>query len=206
MMYLPKVTLVAASDIKLSETIQSLTKSKTDIIFNTVKLFTSTDVKPTDNEIIVEHISPITCSKDYSYFIMYELHKHIATEYCLITQHDGWVVNPTSWTNKFLEYDYIGAPWPSGKVGNGGFSLRSMRFLRYFSDNNTPYVPNNDGLYLEDSIISTIYGHELTESGIQFAPEDVANQFSRELYYEKSHETPFGFHSFRDRNFMYLNL
>lgn len=206
MKYLPKVTLVAASDIKLSETIRSLTKSKTDIIFNTVKLFTSTDLMPKDNEIIVEHVSPITSSKDYSYFIMYELHKHITTEYCLITQHDGWVVNPTSWTDKFLQYDYIGAPWPSGKVGNGGFSLRSMRFLKYFSDNNKPFVPNGDGLYLEDSIITTIYGEDLAKDGLLFAPEDIANQFSRELYYEKSCESPFGFHSFRDRNFIYLNF
>ena len=33
---------------------------------------------------------------------------------------------------RFFDYDYIGAPWPNNfvnRVGNGGFSLRSKKFL-----------------------------------------------------------------------------
>ena len=28
---------------------------------------------------------------------------------------DGHIVNPHLWTNEFLKYDYIGAPWPKFK-------------------------------------------------------------------------------------------
>jgi len=136
---------------------------------------------------------------------MYELHKHINTNHCLITQHDGWIVNPDKWDDAFLNYDYIGAPWPSGKVGNGGFSLRTKSFLEYFDKHNKPYVPNDDNLYLEDSIITTIYYNDLINDGIRFAPEHLANNFSREVYYKNSVQKPFGFHSFRDANFEYLN-
>ena len=39
--------------------------------------------------------------------------------------------------NKFLKYDYIGAPWPKKQVdnskfvGNGGFSLRTRNLMIY---------------------------------------------------------------------------
>lgn len=204
MRILNNITLIAASDIKLSDTFQSLNNSKKHIVFNRVVLFTSKPVKP-DNGIDVIRVDPITCSKDYSKFIMYELHKHITTSHCLITQHDGWIVNHDKWNDAFLKYDYIGAPWPSGKVGNGGFSLRTKRFLEYFDKNNKPYVPNGDNLYLEDSIITTVYYEDLLKDGITFAPERLANEFSREVYYKNSVQAPFGFHSFRDANFIYLN-
>lgn len=202
MITLNNVTLIAASDIKIAETIKSLNVSKKHIAFNKVKLFTSKLIKP-DNDIEIIGVNPITCSKDYSYFIMYELFHHIDTEYCLITQHDGWIVNPDQWSKEFLNYDYIGAPWPSGKVGNGGFSLRTKRFLKYFKENNKPFVPNNDNLFLEDSIITTMYYDDLINDGYTFAPEHVANKFSREVYYKNSVQRPFGFHSFRDANFIY---
>ena len=73
----------------------------------------------------------------------------------LVIQDDGHIVNPSLWDEEFLKYDYIGLPWPfedswiekqlkeqrpiirkvypKNRVGNGGFSLRSRKFLE-FSD------------------------------------------------------------------------
>ena len=68
----------------------------------------------------------------YAKFCVEELHKHIDTEYCLLVQSDGFIINTDYWTDEFLQYDYIGAPWPhhDHAVGNGGFCLRSKKFLQ----------------------------------------------------------------------------
>lgn len=61
----------------------------------------------------------------------------VQTEFALFVQWDGFAINPQHWTDAYLEYDYIGAPWPwkwnperpERRVGCGGFSLRSKRWL-----------------------------------------------------------------------------
>jgi hypothetical protein len=54
-----------------------------------------------------------------------EFYTKIPTETFLIFQVDT-MINPRNKENinKFLEYDYVGAPWAWGGVGNGGLSLR----------------------------------------------------------------------------------
>lgn len=67
----------------------------------------------------------------YNQFCVEELYKHIDTEYCLLVQPDGFIINKEYWTDDFLKYDYVGAPWPGHDhaIGNGGFCLRSKKFL-----------------------------------------------------------------------------
>lgn len=96
---------------------------------------------------------------EYSLFMVYALHHFIETEYVLIVQGDGWVLDVNNWDDRFLEFDYLGAPthvayrfgqdqsviyydnysWvPQYIAGeqdiyiafNGGFSLRSHRLLQ----------------------------------------------------------------------------
>ena len=46
------------------------------------------------------------------------------TSHALMIQFDGYVLSGDRFSDNFLSYDYIGAPWPhyqSHKVGNGGF-------------------------------------------------------------------------------------
>ena len=47
----------------------------------------------------------------------------IPTETLLIFQTDTMILEPAQ-LQEFLSYDYVGAPWKSGHVGNGGLSLR----------------------------------------------------------------------------------
>jgi len=66
----------------------------------------------------------------YNQFFVQDLTKHINTDFVLVVQNDGFIINPSLWDNNFLSYDYIGAPWPWHKVvGNGGFCIRSKKFL-----------------------------------------------------------------------------
>lgn len=130
---------------------------------------------------------------DYNDFIINRLHQYIDTSHCLIIQYDGYPVNLSAWTNDFLSYDYIGAPWYTQPwpldqtVGNGGFSLRSKKFLEESSKLNydkTKDIPEDVFLCREKSSL-------LRDRGIKFAPHHVAYMFSVEDMYYKGQ---FGFH------------
>lgn len=75
-------------------------------------------------------------TEDYSLWILKNLKNYISSEYSLIHQWDSCVIDQKKWTDDFLDFDYIGAPWgpPLNLVGNGGFSLRSSLFIESCSD------------------------------------------------------------------------
>lgn len=83
-------------------------------------------------------------------------YKHIKTEHFLIFQTDTLLSKIYS-NNiyKFLEYDYVGAPWKHRKneVGNGGLSLRrKSKMLELLNKNFTPNVLNiNEDLFFSGS-------------------------------------------------------
>jgi len=53
-----------------------------------------------------------------------EFYDHIPTEIFLVFQTDSVICNKEM-LDKYLKYDYVGAPWnDDNNVGNGGFSLR----------------------------------------------------------------------------------
>jgi hypothetical protein len=140
----------------------------------------------------VEYISPLQSHAEYSHFVAKTLVAHIHTSHVLLVQWDGYIVNPSAWTEEFLQYDYIGAPWgfleDAHRVGNGGFSLRSKRLLEALRD------PEIVETHPEDVAICRQYRPLLEQRyGIRFAPEAVAQRFSFESTTFKS--TPFGFHA-----------
>ena len=99
------------------------------IDFKSVKILSNVAVSVNDIEIV--KIQPLD-QLQYTLFSLYELPKYIDTDFCLTFQGDGFVIKPNMWDNDFLKYDYIGAPWLSenkNPIGNGGFSLRSQKFL-----------------------------------------------------------------------------
>jgi hypothetical protein len=121
------------------------------------------------------------------------------------------------WDDEFLNYDYIGAPWPLPqddfsfrdpqgniqRVGNGGFSLRSKKLLKLASTLNLEWKPYF-GFYHEDGFF-TCHNRALYElKGCVYAPIEVASRFSQELYIpENEGIIPFGFHG---KNHYYYNL
>jgi hypothetical protein len=125
-----------------------------------------------------------------------QTNKYIFDDFCLNIQHDSTIIDIEKWDNRFMDYDYIGAPWPmhiiqasdmvAGRieeipnvVGNGGFSLRTRAFVEESAK--LGWEHKN-----EDLNICVFNYDTMTSAGIKFAPPELAAQFSKE------HPTPFG--------------
>ncbi|VWD13626.1 hypothetical protein BLA39750_03401 [Burkholderia lata] len=154
----------------------------------------------------IECIAPLTGIGAYSRFLLDTMIEHVRTPHVLVFQWDGFVLDATRWWPGYLEYDYIGAPWPSSfgrtgrVVGNGGFSLRSMKLLRALRE-----IRPDSGDRPEDHVICIDLAERLeNEFGIRFAPVEVAKYFSIEHYsLPNFSDSPhwsrvgtFGFHGF----------
>lgn len=143
-------------------------------------------------------IEPINRVIDYSKFCVKRLNKYINTDFCLLYQWDGGISNPNLWSDKFLEFDYIGAPWPEKQFktqtcmsGNGGFSLRSKKFLTESS--NLPHECNLN----EDVFLAITHRKYFEQRGIKFADCDTSKLFSVEQMIDSNHlfRNSFGFHN-----------
>ena len=186
---LSRVTLICVDCSRHAEAVAAIRKSMQECDFAAVKFLTDRQFDIDGVEVI--NILPIKSKEEYSHFIIKELYKYLDTEFCLVIQHDGYVLNGKSWQDEFFKYDYIGSPWlyTDGKnVGNGGFSLRS-RLLQIFLANDD-FIKATDP---EDQAIGRLYRDYLSKTyDINFAPEDLADRFAYEL------RTPiydtFGFH------------
>jgi hypothetical protein len=112
------------------------------------------------------------------------------TSHVLIVQWDGFVLNPSAWTDEFLDFDYIGAPWnhipEPFSVGNGGFSLRSLRLLQALLA--PAIVPSHP----EDICICVTHRAALEAQGLRFAPTELARRFAVED--DPLSDQVFGFH------------
>lgn len=189
---LANVTLVAITGVARDATVKSMLRSLDQASFKKA-LFLS-DQPPRGslgNEIEWRRIMPLRSKADYSNFVLRRLNEHIDTSHVLITQWDSFILDGKAWNSHFLDYDYVGAPWPHfsdfKKVGNGGFSLRSKRLLEACV--NLPEMPGE----AEDVQICRIFREQLEQrNSLHFAPEDVARQFA----FERSARlgTEFGFH------------
>ena len=174
---LPTVTLCAASSVNVVATLTALRACLDQGTFAQCLLFTDAEIAEPGIEKVP--IARLNSSQDYSRFIVQELADHIQTEHCLIVQWDGFILNAGQWTADFLEYDYIGAPWPQFSdghdVGNGGFSLRSRRLLEACRD------PAFRDCHPEDVAVCR-QNRALLESkhGIRFADRSMAARFAFE--------------------------
>ena len=165
-----------------------------------------------NSKIRYHQISPFTWL-GYNQFIVHELYNYINTNYCIIVQSDGFILNSNLWTDKFLNYDYIGHTWDFfrypfqikgvlpeivarkgiaglNRVGNGGFSLRSKKLLELSKD----IVPKCQGP--EDAFICNDNYDYFVSNGIKFAPVEIADKFSKD-YGDYKNDT-FGFHGNKD--------
>lgn len=122
------------------------------------------------------------------------------TSHALLIEWDGGIRDVNSWTDEFLQYDYVGAPWVLGRtmgqrnhtVGNGGFMLLSKRMADYVYPRRNQFKIMTDMHYSRDS-----RPRLEKEIGAKWAPEALALQFSYEHYYEphRSQSKPsFGYH------------
>jgi hypothetical protein len=205
MIKLDDVTLISVACVRVERTLKALKFSKKNIEFGSVKLLTNETI--TDDEIEIIKIEKLDY-EGYNKFIIYDLHKFVNTNFVLIIQDDGFVVNPKKWNDVFLNYDYIGAPWPLPKdtfsyrdkfgnlvrVGNGGFSLRSKKLLSLAEKLKLEWK-DFYGFYNEDGFITCHNRHFYEENGCVFAPIEIASLFSHETEIPETQGIiPFGFH------------
>ncbi len=186
---LNNVTLICVDCVNHGEAVAAIRKSMAECDFAAVKFITD---KPFEFEgIEVINILPIGSKEEYSYFMIKELYKYFDTDYVLVIQADGYVLNGKSWLPEFLEYDYIGAAWlysDGRNVGNGGLSCRSKRLQEIVATD--PFIEITSP---EDEILGRLYrGYLEKKYGIRFPSDDLADKFAYEL------RTPiydtFGFH------------
>ena len=110
MVNLDRVTIISVTGVDPQDSLWALEHSCKDIKFAAAKLITPHDIKSNKGVEIIKS-GPIDYI-EYSRFLVYDLWKYIDSEFVLIIQSDGFVVNPYHWTDEFYNYDYIGAPWP----------------------------------------------------------------------------------------------
>lgn len=209
---LPDVTLVALASTKVDETIRSMLYSSRNIIFSEIVLISHERPVSLPQFIKYREIDRIKSYERYNYHVAFSLAPYIKTTHALLVQHDGFVVNTESWDDKFLRYDYIGAPWPLPRddfsyrddlgrlvrVGNGGFSLRSKVLLDAPQKLGLIWEPFH-GYFHEDGFLCAKNRSILEDFGIKFAPIDVAATFSfeTEIDENKGHR-PFGTHGVKN--------
>ena len=189
MRHLSQVSLLCLDTREPDAAIRIMQRCLEDISFGEAVLITQQGYQSPDARIQVRHIAPLMSIEAYSHFMIKELGQYFYCPHVLVVQWDGYIVHPEVWTDDFLGYDYIGAPWSdrAHAVGNGGFSLRSRKLVDALAD------PQINQLHPEDYAICDFY-HDLlvTQHGIRFAPVSLASQFSCEMI-EPTGNT-FGFH------------
>jgi hypothetical protein len=189
---LNNVTILCIDGVNPDIGLKALKYSIKDINFANAKLLSH--IKPNNIPINIEFVEIQKLSHEsYNSFMLHELYKYVDTDFCLIIHDDGFVINPHLWDDRFLNYDYIGAPWKNygqiNRVGNGGFSLRSKKLI-----NLCKHMISSGH---EDGTICLTYKQELENSGCNFAPIEIAMKFSLESRIDESEfnlNNTFGFH------------
>lgn len=193
MLKLPSVTLCCLTNKDFEGHKRALDISCEGIEWGAVKIIWDEKIKSID---------------DWNYKIIYELHNYVQTDYAMLIHADGYVQNPEMWRDEFLDYDYIGAPWPlpqdnfsyltpAGelvRMGNS-VSLRSKRILGLPSQLPIEWK-SYYGYSNEDGFLCVHNRDLLMQHGCTFAPLEVAKYFSKEheIPENKGIET-FAFHS-----------
>jgi hypothetical protein len=216
MVNLENVTLIALTSVKLEQTVKALEYSCNGIKFGQVKLVS--DIKPDNLPKYITHefTNKMSNIDEWNYAAIYELGKHVDTEFAILIHDDGFIVNPELWRDDFLNYDYIGAPWPipndnfsfldiNGELircGNS-VSLRSKKLIDLPVKLNMKWESFH-GYYNEDGFICVNNRHIYKEHGMKFADINVAKYFSHEtMVSEIEGITPFAFHKWSGSNSNY---
>lgn len=196
MLALDSVALIAICSTRVEETYRAIKHCIKQVNFGQVTIFTD---KPDNTQPIdVCTIHPLTTFREYQHFIVKkmpdvvipQLKKHIT--HILQINWDGFIVNSDGWRDEFLNYDYIGAPWCNFKtVGNGGFVLKSKKFLYVQKEVKQNFKMN---VLPEDIVLSICLRSDFLNYGCKYATMDLAYKFSTEEgRYEDN--MSFGFHN-----------
>ncbi len=124
--------------------------------------------------------------------VVFDLGDYIDTDFALLIHPDGGIGEPELWRNEWLNYDYIGSPFPlptdnfsyrdiNGKIQRVGnsVSLRSKKLLQLPKKIGMEWKPFHE-FYNEDGYICVNMRHIFEANGCKFAPFEVALHFGKE--------------------------
>jgi hypothetical protein len=159
---------------------------KNDLIKYKYRIFTH-NLK-IDN-LTIEQYNKLLTSLDFYYLIPTEIFLVFQTDTIICSKFKDNIY-------KFLKYDYVGAPWKDGGVGNGGLSLRrKSKMIEIIKK--CPYVSINKDLYF--SFPEDLYfSYPCKNVSIYKPPDNDATEFSIEHVYSQN---SFGIH----KAYAYLN-
>ena len=127
---LPNVTLVAMTSVNIRATTRAMLYSMRGIEFGDAVLITHRKPFGLPKNIRYSHTDKLRDIDAFNYKMVYELGGHIKTDFALIVHADGFVVHPELWRDEFLDYDYIGAPWP---LEAEGMRIAPLEVAKYCS-------------------------------------------------------------------------
>ena len=211
---LKSVAIIAVTSGEEIECIKAIEYSSRKIKFSKYLIFSDKIPKIKHKYINFIKIKKLKNISDWGKFIIFELHKFIKDERILLIHPDGFVVNPHTWKDEFLKYDYIGSPWkvPNDnkthrdfygnliRVGNS-VSLRSKKILELPSKLNLKWENFDLDFPYEDGYLCVQNRHLLIKEGINYAPFELACYFGREApLKENINLHPFVFHKWDGPN------
>lgn len=216
MIQLPNVTLLCLCTRDVEQGSEALKHSMKDIIFAKARLVS--DYRPNNLSEGIDWIQVhrMETIDDWNHEVFYNLWKYFDTEFVLFIHPDGFVVNSHLWRDEFLQWDYIGAPWPivppfytnpvtgeKCRQGNS-VSIRSHKLCKLATELEIPWTmfdvtdtyPGNTN---EDTKICIQWNHLFKDQGIKYAPIELAVHFSREsMIPENEGIEPFVFHKWHN--------
>lgn len=217
MIQLPNITLIALATIRPDAAVKALEYSCKGITFGAVKLVSHIRPESTSEYIQHEHVDKFPSIDDWNRYVVYDLWKHVDTEFCILVHEDGFIVHPESWDPAFLMYDFCGSPFdidtaiaiqggrdqPLSRVGNS-VSIRSRRLLKLPTDTNMEWRRFNADSN-EDTFVSCHNRKIFEACGMRFAPLEVAIFWGREAEIPENQyvDKPFIFHKWHGRNHIY---
>ena len=175
---LSTVTAIALTDHKLDEHKVILDKMCEQIEFGDAKIIYDVGINHDVN--------------NWNRKIVYDLWKYFDTEHCFLFHADGKIERPDLWQEKWLQYDYCGAPFPLPsddysyrdpfgtiqRVGNS-VGLRSRKLMKLPTDLDLEWKPYY-GFTNEDGFLSVHNRHIFEENGCTFMPFEEAIYFGKE--------------------------
>jgi Protein of unknown function (DUF5672) len=195
MLNLPDVTLVLIETREHDLAQLALDDCEQQAEFGEVLVFTDRPSQFMRSNRRVVTVPDWPTKQGWSRCFWYDVPLHVRTSHALCIQWDSWVVAPEMWRDEYLAFDYIGAPWwykDGLNVGNGGFSLRSTRLMRFVRKNRAQFpciVDTDDDLYCRR------YRPILQDAGFVWAPEPTAMNFAFECVRPDPTARHFGFHA-----------
>lgn len=186
---LEKVSLICIDPVEPDQAVKVLNHCRKEIDFGETILVSTRKPEGYKGKFFE---CPKTDWQAYNDLVLH-MTKYIDNQFALLVQTDGFILNPDKFDRTWFYYDYIGAPWPSQsdwialqtdrlkksynkdtRVGNGGFSFRSKKFMD-LSDK----FPSTAGLGEDTFLCVENYKH-MVKAGIKFASVEDALQFSVE--------------------------